>query len=403
MMRVSTLCMFSAPTFANGMKVHIENHCDKELTITGTDGQPILGTLQPGESLTETPSGSSGRYQAYWSMSDIGAKYGLFEYTVCGGGSRLCCNPSHVDVFTMPITLTCAADNRRTGCTKNPSMAEVRAALQKCPTAHSEFGSVSDSKFCYSAGYACAVHPDAERCGYDPNAPMQRAMKRFGGGPDSAKHVYQCAGSNFATHSTACAKLHRGVDNPGADPSTYYQLYEDGVPVFNEYSKWVHDLCGPNDYAFPYDDNGKHGGYQECEGDITVTFCSQGGPSPPPPPPSPHPLSCDAEWGSCQPEPGSGSCRDHLNYAISKEGKTCSDALNELSTQCSVCSGCRVSDCSHTPTPPPPSPGPWSPCTHGHCCNPYSSIKEYCPGGLACQECGGGDACQCPSQAGLVV
>lgn len=232
---------------------------------------------------------------------------------------------------------------------------------------------------------------------------MQRAMRKFGGS-DTAKHAYGCSDS-FAQDSTGCAKLHRGVQDPtGADPSTFYQLYEDGIPVFNEYAKWVHDLCGPDDYAFPYDDNGKHGGYQECHGDLTVTFCSKGGPSPPPSPtPMPSP-SCDAQWGSCQPQPGSGSCRDHLTYAINTERKSCADALNEVSAQCSVCSGCGVSDCSSTPpTPPPPSPGPWSPCTHGQCCNPHSAVKQYCPGGLACQECGGGDACQCPSQAGLVV
>merc|ERR1711998_481151 len=127
------------------------------------------------------------------------------------------------DVFTMPITLTCAADGRRTGCTSSPSMSQVRQALATCPTAMQEFGSVSDDRFCYSAGYACAVHPDAERCAFDDASPMQRAMRRFGG-QDSAKNVYQCAGS-FATDSPGCSKLHRGVEDPGSDPSTYYQLY----------------------------------------------------------------------------------------------------------------------------------------------------------------------------------
>jgi len=261
--------MASSARSVLGIQVHIENHCDKELTITGTDGTPVLGVLQPGQSTTQTPSGASGRYQAYWSMSDIGAKYGLFEYTVCGGS--LCCNPSHVDVFTMPITLTCSADGHRTGCTKNPTMDQVRSALRDCPTRLDAFGAVSDDRFCYSAGYACAVNPNAERCGWDGSAPMQRAMRRFGGS-DSAKNAYQCAGS-FATDSPGCARLHRGVSDPGGSPSTYYQLFEDGMAVFNEYSKFVHGLCGDDDYAFPYDDNGNHGGYQECAGDVTVRFC----------------------------------------------------------------------------------------------------------------------------------
>jgi len=256
--------------------------------------------LQPGESLTQTPSGASGRYQAYWSMSDIGAKYGLFEYTVCGDG--LCCNPSHVDVFTMPITLSCAADGLRTGCTKNPSMDTVRAALASCPTAQSEFGAVSDSRFCYSAGYACAVNSGVERCGYDAAAPMQRAMRQFGGS-GSSRDAYLCAGP-FAEDSTGCAKLHRGVQDPtGADPSSFYQLYEDGSAVFNEYSKWLHDLCGDNDYAFPYDDNGGHGGYQGCGGDVTVTFCSKGSSPTPSPTPIPQPIPQPNPQPSPQPSP----------------------------------------------------------------------------------------------------
>jgi hypothetical protein len=55
-----------------------------------------------------------------------------------------------------------------------------------------------------------------------------------------------------------------------------------------------------------------------------------------------------------------------------------------------------------TPTPSPPSPSPspgqWAPCSGGgKCCNPHSQVAQYCPSGDKCQECGGGDACRCPS------
>merc|ERR1719410_2137810 len=55
------------------------------------------------------------------------------------------------------------------------------------------------------------------------------------------------------------------------------------------------------------------------------------------------------------------------------------------------------------PTPPVPSPSTWSPCGPGSavCCNPHTAIRQYCPGNIACQECGGGEACECPS--GLMV
>jgi len=61
-------------------------------------------------------------------------------------------------------------------------------------------------------------------------------------------------------------------------------------------------------------------------------------------------------------------------------------------------SGCEGPSPSPTPSPTPsPSPSPgWRPCSGGVCCNPHTSVPQYCPGQIRCQECGGGDACQCP-------
>merc|ERR1719225_151203 len=120
--------------------VTIKNNCDRSLVITNADGKQTLGTLQPGQSMDQYPAGSAGRYQAYWSAGEVGktASYGLFEYTVCG--DNICCNPSHVDVMTIPVTLQCS-NGQRTGCTNNPSMAQVRSAIQSCPSARSEYGS----------------------------------------------------------------------------------------------------------------------------------------------------------------------------------------------------------------------------------------------------------------------
>lgn len=46
------------------------------------------------------------------------------------------------------------------------------------------------------------------------------------------------------------------------------------------------------------------------------------------------------------------------------------------------------------PKPTPAPAGKWQPCSGGPCCNPY--VAQYCPGGVPCQDCGGGSACQCP-------
>jgi hypothetical protein len=56
---------------------------------------------------------------------------------------------------------------------------------------------------------------------------------------------------------------------------------------------------------------------------------------------------------------------------------------------------------NNVPTPSPSPSSGWVACssTSTACCNPYSSPQQFCPGSaaLACQQCGGGSACECPS------
>lgn len=47
--------------------------------------------------------------------------------------------------------------------------------------------------------------------------------------------------------------------------------------------------------------------------------------------------------------------------------------------------------------------GPWERCQTGHCCNPYAAVQQLCPGGERCEECGGFQACQCPSGSFSVI
>jgi len=39
-----------------------------------------------------------------------------------------------------------------------------------------------------------------------------------------------------------------------------------------------------------------------------------------------------------------------------------------------------------------------APCSESSaaCCNPSAAVPEFCPGQIACEECGGGSACECP-------
>jgi len=61
---------------------------------------------------------------------------------------------------------------------------------------------------------------------------------------------------------------------------------------------------------------------------------------------------------------------------------------------------CGGSSRGHSPSPSPmPAPSVWQPCSTGPCCNPYASVAQLCPGQIACKECGGCEACQCPTTA----
>merc|ERR1712217_566809 len=64
------------------------------------------------------------------------------------------------------------------------------------------------------------------------------------------------------------------------------------------------------------------------------------------PTPAPTPFTCSSKpWGTCQPSPWTGSCLDHLEYAIEHEGQSCDVALKEIKKQCQECNLCSAADC----------------------------------------------------------
>jgi len=59
-----------------------------------------------------------------------------------------------------------------------------------------------------------------------------------------------------------------------------------------------------------------------------------------------HATCATVDWGGCYPSPNSGSCLDHVNYAIFSEGRSCTDAVAEVVSQCGACSEvCSEADC----------------------------------------------------------
>jgi hypothetical protein len=67
---------------------------------------------------------------------------------------------------------------------------------------------------------------------------------------------------------------------------------------------------------------------------------------------------------------------------------------------------CPGSDPGPAPAPPSPPAPAWVPCSASSaaCCNPNTSPKQYCPGHIECQQCGGGNSCECHSGfRGMIV
>lgn len=168
-----------------------------------------------------------------------------------------------------------------------------------------------------------------------------------------------------------------GVANPYCCPTPPVSSAQcrAGPAASSEYANLIHSHC-PGVYSYAYDDAI---GLQVCPPETTykwTLFCPAGGSSPPPPPP-PSP--------SCQDR--NSNCAQYKAYGY------CASSVDSMKYWCaSSCGFCGGPGPSPTPAPP----GKWQPCRYGACCNPNQYPRQYCPGGVECQQCGGGSACQCP-------
>jgi len=71
-----------------------------------------------------------------------------------------------------------------------------------------------------------------------------------------------------------------------------------------------------------------------------------------PPTPAPSVQCSSTQWGSCKPDCGTGSCLDHLRFAIDTENKSCANAVAEIKSQCIPCNVCTEADCAADPQTP---------------------------------------------------
>jgi hypothetical protein len=258
---------------AQGVSLRVRNFCSFPLFIGG-DGMeaslsPSRVRLGRGELHNyDVPKiWSAARVNAFGAEADSDPREKV-ELTLFHGGDgtdHLSYNVTYVDWLGLPVEITslggaCNADQHTTGC--SVPEANVRDG---CPQSF-----LKSAGRCLSPRSYC----QGSRLGEDYCHRFDDAIASCDGCPaGTTAEVYSCSGA-YGDSPRMCAALNRGMtgDPDNADASAYYQS-----SPYNDYSRWVHEVC-PGIYAFPYDDWLSHGGYRDCSGgnEIRITFCPGG-------------------------------------------------------------------------------------------------------------------------------
>jgi hypothetical protein len=254
---------------AAGVAVRVRNFCPFPLFVDGAAKEGSLERVRLGRGeyhdYDAPKTWSSGRVNAYGAEKDSDPREKV-EFTFFeSGGQRVTYNVTYVDFLGLPVEVTsvggsCTPSEPTTGCSVKES--EV---LSGCPQDFLLVGNrcLSPRSYCVGArageAYCKRFDDVIASCAACPKA--------------STPEVYACSGA-YANEARMCAAINRGMtgdpDNP--NESAYYQN-----DPYNDYSKWVHQVC-PGIYAFPYDDQFSHGGFRDCSGssEVRITFCPGG-------------------------------------------------------------------------------------------------------------------------------
>jgi hypothetical protein len=265
---------FPAGPGASGVSLRVMNNCSFPLYIGG-DGQGF--SLSPSRVLLQKGEIHNYDVPKVWAAARVNAFSGpndaeprdkaelTFYHNNGDGKDHVSYNVTYVDWLGLPIEVTslggaCNAAEHTTGCSVPAS--EV---LKGCPQ-----GFLQANDRCLSPRTYCLTgHQNEPYCKKLDQAIASCATCPKG----STTEAYACSGP-FANEPRMCAALNRGMvsapDNP--DENAYYEN-----PPFNDYAKWVHEVC-PGIYAFSYDDWLSHGGYRDCAGgtEVRITFCPGG-------------------------------------------------------------------------------------------------------------------------------
>jgi hypothetical protein len=251
-----------------GKWVRVKNMCPFPIWVHGAGSS---GTLQPDDQQLAT--GTSRDYLApnEWSAARVTA-YGdgprqneldKAEFTFTGGVLNF--NVTYVDWVGLPLEIVgvggnCTASADTTGCYAREDQVNTT-----CPQSFLHQG-----KKCLSARTYC-LDPNNQGTAYCHK--LDSAIANCPSCPKaSTPEVFACSGA-YAENPRWCAALNRAMtgDPDNGNSSLYYQN-----GAYNDYAKWVHQVC-PDIYAFSYDDWLGHGGFRACSGDeVRVTFCPSG-------------------------------------------------------------------------------------------------------------------------------
>jgi hypothetical protein len=257
-----------APTSGAAVWVRARNLCPFPLWVRA---QGAEATLQPADAQLDTNEVVDFASPATWTAARVTAfkdgpgqgEIEKAEMTI--GNGVLNYNVTYVDWVGLPMEIVgvgsgCNDQNHTTGC-----WAKESELASGCPH---DF--LKDNGRCMSPRSYCA-NPGHQ--GEDYCHALDSAIASCGQCPKaSTPEVYACNGP-YQEEPRLCAALNRGISqNPDdTDTSHFYQ-----AAPYNDYAKWVHDVC-PDIYAFSYDDWQSQGGFRACSGnELRITFCPGG-------------------------------------------------------------------------------------------------------------------------------
>ena len=235
---------FPAGPGAAGVSLRVRNLCNVPLFIGGA-GQgfalsPDRKEVKPGEIANyDVPNTCvAARVNAFRNATD-GEPRDKVELTLSidgQGANHAAYNVTYVDWLGLPVEMTAVAESCAQGTPLVGCYAPVSEVLSGCPQ-----GFLLSNDRCLSPRtYCLSGHQDEAYC-----RQLDQTIASCADCPKgSTTEVFACSGP-YANEPRMCAALNRGtVDQPdNPDPSIRYKK-----PPFNDYSKWVHEVC-PGIYA----------------------------------------------------------------------------------------------------------------------------------------------------------